>query len=72
MITYYSPRIRSAPLSAKPTVKAGQTVFIVTSAILMDGSDRSILDSALGSLGARDKKPLAHWVFPNVQVWEYR
>jgi 4-amino-4-deoxy-L-arabinose transferase-like glycosyltransferase len=68
----YSPRIRSAPLSAKPTVKAGQTVFIVTSAILMDGSDRSILDSALGSLGARDKKPLAHWVFPNVQVWEYR
>ena len=72
VISYYSSKLRSAPLSAKPTVEAGHTVFIVTSAILMDSSDRQVLESALGSLGSRDKKPSAHWVFPNVQVWVYR
>ena len=72
VVTYYSPKLRSAPLSAKPTVEAGHTVFIVTSAILMDGSDRQTLESALGSLGSRHRKPSAHWVFPNVQVWVYR
>jgi uncharacterized membrane protein len=72
VITYYSPKLRSAPLSAQPTVKAGHTIFIVTSAILMDGSDRSVLDRALGHLGYPHKRPSAHWVFPNVQVWVYR
>ncbi len=72
VISYYSPELRSAPLSANPTVKAGHTIFIVTSAIIMDASDRNVLDSALGRLGSQHKRPSAHWVFPNVQVWVYR
>lgn len=72
VISYYSPKVRSVPLSPKPTATAGHTIFIVTSAILMDASDRSILYSALGHLGYHHKHPFEHWVFPNVQVWVYR
>ena len=72
VITYYSPKVKSAPLSPKPTVAAGHAIFIVTSAILMDTSDRSILYSALGHLDYPHKHPIEHWVFPNVQVWVYR
>jgi uncharacterized membrane protein len=72
VISYYSPKLRSAPLSAKPTVKAGHTLFIVTSTILMDPSDRQTLDSALRHFGFPKKRPFHHFVYPNVQVWVYR
>ncbi len=31
LTSYYSPKVKSAPLTAKPTIKAGQTIFVVTS-----------------------------------------
>ena len=70
--TYYSPNVKAAPLTASPTIKAGHTVFIVSSSILMTGPDHSILNRALGNLAFRHKKPTEHWVFPNVQVWVYK
>lgn len=70
LTTYYSPKVKSAPLTAKPTIKSGQTIFVVTSKILMTGADESIMYSAESSLGDRVKHP-QHWVFPNVQVWVY-
>jgi uncharacterized membrane protein len=69
--SYYSPHIKSAPLTAKPTIKTGQTIFVVTSSILMTGADESIMYRAEGSLAARVHHR-QHWVFPNVQVWVYR
>ncbi|MGB7049988.1 MAG: glycosyltransferase family 39 protein [Acidimicrobiales bacterium] len=72
VVSYYSPRVKSRPLSSAPTVAAGHTTFIVASAILMDASDRRIFYSALGHLNFHRKHPPEHWVFPNVQVWVYR
>ncbi len=71
VFAYYMPKINYIPLTTKPTVKAGHAVFIVASNQLMNSSDRTIYNRALGYLGFQ-KHPTAHWVFPNVQVWEYR
>jgi hypothetical protein len=70
LTSYYSPRVKSAPLTTKPAIKAGQTIFVVTSKILMTGSDESIMYSAEASLGSQVKHH-QHWVFPNVDVWVY-
>lgn len=72
VIDYYSPKVKSAPLSSKPTIAPHRKVFVVTSEILMNQSDRSVLYSALGHLDYQYKHPSEHWVFPNVQVWVYR
>ncbi|HEX3979672.1 MAG TPA: glycosyltransferase family 39 protein, partial [Acidimicrobiales bacterium] len=71
VFAYYSPKIKYIPLTTKPTVKAGHSVFIVASSQIMNPSDQTIYNRALGFLNFQ-KHPTAHWVFPNVQVWEYR
>jgi uncharacterized membrane protein len=71
VVSYYSPKVRSAPLTANPTVKAGHTVFVVASNPLMNASDLTIYYSALGTLRLHAHAS-EHWVFPNVQVWVFR
>jgi uncharacterized membrane protein len=71
VVSYYSPKVRSAPLTANPTVEAGHTVFVVASNSLMDTSDRTIYYGALGTLRLHAHAS-EHWVFPNVQVWVFR
>jgi uncharacterized membrane protein len=71
VITYYSPKVKSAPLTSKPTVKSGHTLFVLWSTQLMDASDRTILYSALGHLNYHRKRPPEHWEFPNVEVAVY-
>jgi len=71
VVDYYSPHVRSAPLSPGSSVKAGHTVFVVASPTLMNTSDRSTLYSGLSHLGEHGHR-IEHWVFPNVEVWVYR
>jgi hypothetical protein len=71
IFAYYEPKISYRPLTTKPTVKAGHTIYILVSNQLMNASDRTIYNRALGYLGYRVHVS-AHWLFPNVQVWVYK
>jgi uncharacterized membrane protein len=71
VFAYYSPKIRYIPLTAKPTLKAGRTVYVVASNELMNASDRTVYERAIGYLGYH-RHVSALWLFPNVQVWVYK
>ncbi len=71
VFAYYEPKISYVPLTAKPKLKAGHTLYVVASNQLMNTSDRTVYARALGYLGYRDHVS-AHWLFPNVQVWVYK
>ena len=69
--TFYSPKVKASPLTRAPTTKSGHATFVVASPVLMNGTDRATLYSALGSLAFRHHLA-QHWVYPNVEVWVYR